>query len=94
MTSLNVPLPNELKSYLQQRSRQGKRTPAEYVRALIQEDRVAREELEAALMEGLNSGDPIVADEKYWANLKKASGSESRRVDAPRIAARFASCPR
>jgi plasmid stabilization system protein ParE len=47
-------------------------TPSEYVRELIREDqkRRAQQRLEELLLEGLNSGDPVVADEKFWSDLK------------------------
>jgi predicted kinase len=43
------------------------------VRALIREDRVKRAQatLEAKLMEGLNSGPAVVADDAYWEALKR-----------------------
>jgi antitoxin ParD1/3/4 len=67
MTSMNISLPDELKEYVE-----GYSTPSEYVRELIREDRKrhAREKLEALLLEGLESGEPVVADEKFWTALK------------------------
>jgi antitoxin ParD1/3/4 len=43
------------------------------VRELIREDqqRKAKEKFATLLLEGLNSGDPIPVDDKFWADLKK-----------------------
>lgn len=72
-TSMNVSLPEELKQYVEARARTGYSTPSEYVRELIREDRKRRahEKLDALLMEGLNSGEPIAADARFWAELRQ-----------------------
>ena len=61
MTSMNISLPEGLKEYVEQQTHGGYSTPSEYVRALIREDqkRRAKEQLDALLLEGLNSGDPV-----------------------------------
>lgn len=43
-------------------------TASEYTRALIREDqkRRAEEKLEALLIEGLNSGEPVETTPEYW----------------------------
>ncbi len=73
MTSMNISLPEELKEYVEERTHSGYSTPSEYVRELIREDqkRRSKERLEALLLEGLNSGDPIPADVKFWTELKR-----------------------
>src|SRR5229473_618018 len=45
----------------------------EHLRELIREDqkRRSKERLEALLLEGLDSGDPIPADAKFWTELKR-----------------------
>jgi antitoxin ParD1/3/4 len=47
-------------------------TASEYMRALIRDDqkRKAQERLEALLLEGLDSGDPIEATPEFWRELK------------------------
>jgi antitoxin ParD1/3/4 len=83
MTSMNISLPHELNQYVEGQSKMGYRTPSQYVRELIREDRKrhAREELEALLLEGLESGEPMVADEKFWTALKTETADllQSRR---------------
>ncbi len=72
-TSMNVSLPETLKAYVQERVAEGiYSNPSDYVRALIRTDmkRRGREELEALLLEGLNSGDEEVTDE-YSAALDR-----------------------
>jgi len=73
MTSMNISLPEELKEYVEERLHCGYSTPSEYVRELIREDqkRRAKERLEALLIEGLNSGDAIPANAKFWTELKR-----------------------
>ncbi len=73
MTSMNVSLPEELKEYVEAQSRSGYSTPSEYVRELIRQDqkRRAQEKLNTLLLEGLNSGDPLPVDAKFWSDLKQ-----------------------
>ena len=69
MTSLNISLPQTLKDFVEgQVDTCGFSTPSEYVRALIRDDqkRRAEERLEALLLEGLNSGEPIEITPEYW----------------------------
>jgi antitoxin ParD1/3/4 len=69
MTSLNISLPQPLKDFVEEQvSKGGFSTPSEYIRALLREDqkRRAEEKLEALLLEGLNSGDPIEITSEYW----------------------------
>ncbi len=48
-------------------------TPCEYVRELIRGDqkRRAKEKLDTLLLEGLNSGDSISVDARFWRDLKQ-----------------------
>jgi len=73
MTSMNVSLPEELKEYVEARTRSGYSTPSEYVRELIREDqkRQAKEKLDALLLEGLSSGGSIPANAAFWRDLKQ-----------------------
>jgi antitoxin ParD1/3/4 len=73
MTSMNVSLPEELKEYVEAQTKTGYSTPSEYIRELIRSDRQRRtgEKLNALLLEGLNSGDSIAVDEKFWTDLKR-----------------------
>ena len=88
MTSMNVSLPEELKQFAEAQTKRGYSTPSEYVRELIREDqkRKAKEKLDALLLEGLNSGDSIPVDAKFWADLKQEALAklESRRKASPK----------
>jgi antitoxin ParD1/3/4 len=69
MASLNISLPQSLKDYVEdQVSSGGYSTPSEYLRELLRQDQKQRAEqkLEALLLEGLNSGDPIEITPEYW----------------------------
>ncbi len=72
MTSMNVSLPEELKEYVEAQTKSGYSTPSEYVRELIRGDqkRRSKEKLDALLLEGLNSGESIPVDAKFWSDLK------------------------
>ena len=69
MTSLNISLPSSLKEFVEiQVQESGFSTPSEYIRSLVRDDqkRRAEEKLEALLLEGLNSGEPIEITPEYW----------------------------
>ena len=69
MTSLNISLPLSLKEFVEtQVQKSGFSTPSEYIRNLVRDDqkRRAEEKLEALLLEGLNSGEPIEITPEYW----------------------------
>ncbi len=67
--SLNISLPPSLKDYLDDQVKEGGYdTPSEYISELVREDqqRKAQARLEALLLEGINSGEPIEATPEYW----------------------------
>jgi antitoxin ParD1/3/4 len=69
MTSLNISLPSSLKEFVENQVQEsGFSTPSEYIRSLLRDDqkRRAEEKLEALLLEGLNSGEPIEITPEYW----------------------------
>jgi antitoxin ParD1/3/4 len=71
MTTMNVSLPESLRRYAEERARTRYSSASEYIRELIRRDQkeAAKDRLEELLIEGLESGDPIVVTEDYW--LKK-----------------------
>ena len=73
MTSMNVSLPEELKEYVEAQTKNGYSTPSEYVRELIRGDRKrrAKERLDSLLLEGINSGESIPVNAKFWRDLKQ-----------------------
>jgi Arc/MetJ-type ribon-helix-helix transcriptional regulator len=85
MTSLNVNLPDDLKSFAEQRAAEmGFRDTSAYVESLL--DREAKRqktklEIEAELIRGLDSGHSIDADSAYW-QQKKAELTARRGGDS------------
>jgi antitoxin ParD1/3/4 len=74
LASLNISLPQSLKDYVEHQVQEGGySTPSEYLRDLLRQDqkRRAEEKLEALLLEGLNSGEPIEVTEEYWENKRQ-----------------------
>jgi len=69
MSTMNISLPPKLREFVEQQVESGRySTASEYVRELIRSDekRRAQEKLEAMLLEGVHSGEPIQADAVYW----------------------------
>ena len=73
LTSMNVSLPESMRAFAEERARQGYTSASEYIRELIRRDQkeTAKEKLEALLIEGMESGDPIVVTADYWENKRQ-----------------------
>ena len=74
---LTISLNDPLKAFvLEQAAVEGYRQPDDYVSALIDAERrrKAERELEALLVEGLNSGPSIEADDAYWQENRRKLG--------------------
>ena len=75
MTSMNISLPETMKNFVDNQVQNGGySTSSEYVRDLIRRDQVLRAEqhLATLIMEGLESGSAIPADDNYWKNKRAA----------------------
>jgi antitoxin ParD1/3/4 len=73
MTTMNISLPDEMKSFVEaQLAREGYASASEYLRALIREDqkRRARRELEAKLLEGLQ-GPAVEMTREDWEAIRR-----------------------
>lgn len=73
MTTMNISLPESLKGFIDvQVQTGGYSTSSEYVRELVREDQKKKLEqrLSLLLLEGFESGQPVVADANYW-NAKR-----------------------
>ena len=71
-TSMNVSLPETLKEYVQERVAEGiYSNPSDYIRALIRSDmkRHSQEQLEAMLLDGINSGSATEMTREDWAGI-------------------------
>lgn len=85
MTTMNISLPESLRKFADERASGRYGSASEYIRELIRRDQkdAAREKLEDLLIEGLESGDPIVVTEDYWEkkrqDLTARHGKKTRR---------------
>lgn len=75
MTTMNISLPEEMKSFVETQVQQGGySTASEYLRELIrdaQKKRIADERLEKLLLEGINSGPGIEVTPEYWEERRR-----------------------
>jgi len=71
---MNIALPETMKHFVQERvSQGGYSSVSEYVRELIRADqrRKVEERVDALLLEGLDSGEPIPVTKEYWEEKKR-----------------------
>lgn len=61
----------ELEAKLRARAEAAGVTVETYIERIARDDQAAEEELEALAIEGLNSGESIEADERYWAEKRQ-----------------------
>jgi antitoxin ParD1/3/4 len=74
METMNIALPESMKQFVQERvSEGGYSSVSEYVRELIRADqkRKADDRIDALLLEGLGSGEPIPVTAEYWEAKKR-----------------------
>jgi antitoxin ParD1/3/4 len=72
---LSIPVPPAMDAFIHERiATQGFHTVSEYVRALIRADqqRAAREQLEAKLLEAVERGDYREVTPEFWQRLRNA----------------------
>ena len=73
MASLNVSMPDDLRQFVDKRTKDGQfSTPTEYVRHLIREDqkRQAEARIERLLLDGLDSSDFEKATPEFFGRLR------------------------
>jgi antitoxin ParD1/3/4 len=74
METMNIALPDSMKHFVQERVAEGGYSSvSEYVRELIRTDqkRKAEERIDALLLEGLGSGEPVRVTNEYWDEKKR-----------------------
>jgi antitoxin ParD1/3/4 len=74
MDTMNIALPESMKSFVQDEVAAGGYSSAsEYVRDLIRAEqrRRAEQKIDALLLEGLSSGEPIEVTPEYWENFRQ-----------------------
>lgn len=71
--SLTISLSEPLKSFVEEQAAAAGYSPGDYILSLINAERIrkAQATLEAALVEGLNSGPSIPVDQAYWKREKE-----------------------
>ena len=75
MSTMNISLPTALKDYVDtQVETGGYSSSSEYIRELIRADLQKKQEmrLSGLLLEGIESGQPILADAAYWKAKRQA----------------------
>jgi antitoxin ParD1/3/4 len=71
MASVKLNLPEELQEFVDAQVEVGQFDgPGEYIEALIARAKKGKEKLEALLIEGLESGDPIPLDADEWSRIR------------------------
>ena len=68
---MSITIHPELEARLRARAEAEGLSVEVYVERIARDDERAEQELEALALEGLNSGDSIVPDERYWANKRR-----------------------
>jgi len=74
METMNIALPESMKHFVhEQVSAGGYSSVSEYVRDLIRADqkRKVEERIDALLLEGLDSGEPVPVTKEYWEEKKR-----------------------
>ena len=74
MTTMNISLPDDLKAFIEQQvASGGYGSVSEYVRELLRAAKKAEAQarLEALLLEGLNSGEPVEITPEFWENIRR-----------------------
>ncbi len=74
VTTMNVSLPEELKTFVDERVVDGYGSTSEYVRDLIRHDR-ERQHLRRLILDGAKSGPGVVADSEYFTALRERISS-------------------
>ena len=87
METMNIALPESMKRFVQERvSAGGYGSVSEYVRELIRADqkRKVEDRVDALLLEGLDSGDPILVTKEYWDEKKRKLTERLGRAHLPK----------
>lgn len=83
MTTMNISLPDALKVFVDdQIAKGGYSSASEYIRQLIREaqKQAAQQRLDAALLEGLESGEPLPVTPEFW---RQRHEELEKRMDRP-----------
>ena len=71
MATLNISIPDNMRTWIKNQTESGKYTSAsDYLRDLVRADQRKKEELDNMVLEGLESGTALEPDATYWENKK------------------------
>ena len=78
---MNVSLPESLRAFAEERASALYSSASEYIRELIRRDQkeAAKEKLEKLLLQGLESGEPIVVTQDYWEKKRQELSGRHRK---------------
>ena len=86
MATLNISLPDSLKTFAQNQTETSDYSnPSDYVRSLIREDKEkkeAQQRVEALLLDGLESGEPIPVTPEYWKKKRARLQKEFKNINS------------
>ena len=72
MTTVSLNLPEDLQEFVNGQADAGQyHGPADYIQALIERAKNGKDKLEALLIEGLDSVDPIPLDAEEWTRIRR-----------------------
>jgi antitoxin ParD1/3/4 len=72
MTTVSLKLTEELQQFVNTQAEAGQFDgPARYIEALIERAKNGKANLEALLIEGLDSGDPVPLDAGEWSRIRR-----------------------
>ena len=81
MTTLNISFSESMRTFIEEQiAKGGYSTASEYIRHLIwqEQKQAAQMKLEAMLLEGLDSGEPIEITDEWWENKRTELVERSR----------------
>lgn len=68
---MSITIQPELEAKLRERAEIEGITVEEYIERIAREDEAAEQELEDLALEGLNSGEPVPADDAFWEERRR-----------------------
>lgn len=79
MASVNVNLSDDLQQFVLVQTEAGQFSgPSDYIQSLVARAKQNKESLESLLIEGLDSGNPIVLDDVEWKRIREDVAQRAR----------------
>jgi hypothetical protein len=80
---MSITIHPELEAILRVRAEAEGLTVEAYIERIARDDDAAEEELEALALDGIKSGESIVADEKYWEDKRRLLRERHQKMSTP-----------